>query len=98
MKMISGASVILLCIVLAIGQKSTELYGHIKYTNGTAASGVGVSIGNYSVTTDKDGYYKMGFLKPGVTTVWITPPYKKTRSFRVVIGRTPTQKDFMINW
>ncbi len=98
MKVVLCTTVIFVCVVLAMAQKSSELNGHVWYSNKSPAEGVILTIGNYSVTTDKDGYYKITFLKPGLCRVLIKPPDKATRSFKVMIGSTPTQKDFVVNW
>ena len=98
MRFVSCAQVIVLCATLALAQKSTQLYGYVKYSNGSPASGVVLTLGNYSVTTDKSGYYKMTFLRPGRFGVSVTPPGKKTVTIRVVINSTPTKADFTITW
>ena len=98
MKVVLCTTVILVCVVLAMAQKSSELNGHVRYNNKSPAEGVVLTSGNYSVATDRDGNYRITFLKPGLCRVLIKPPGKATRSFKVMIGSTPSQKDFVVNW
>jgi hypothetical protein len=98
MKIVLTLSLTLLLMVSAFAQRDTELYGYIRYNNQSAARGVVVSIGNFSVATDQNGFYKIGYLRPGVKEVFITPPGKQTRSFRVVVGNNATHRDFTIDW
>jgi hypothetical protein len=76
---------------------NSELSGYVRYGS-SPAKGVVLSIGNFSVTSDGNGYYKLGYLRPGVKTVWVTPPGKQARSFSVQVGAGPTQKDFVVDW
>jgi hypothetical protein len=93
------ATSISICLAVAtMGQSQTELYGYVRYSNNSPASAVAVSINGYSVATDGNGYYKIGFLKPGTATVLVSPRGKPTRSFKVMIGAAPTQRDFVIDW
>jgi hypothetical protein len=92
------SSTIFVCLVLSMAQNSTEMYGRVTYANGAAASGVVLTIGNYSVTSDQDGNYKMTFLRPGTNTVTVSPPSKATKAFRVTISPTPMRRDFPIDW
>ena len=98
MKVVLGFSLILLLAVAGAAQHASELSGYLRYKDKSAAKGVVVSIGNFSVVTDDNGYYKVTYLKPGLKVVSITPPNKATRSFKVMIGTKPTQKDFVVNW
>lgn len=99
MKAAGCALVICVCIVLAAAQQQSELSGHVYYKkNNSPAKGVIVTIGNYSVVTDRGGYYKLTFLKPGSQLVSVKFPGRSTRSFRVMIGSKPTSKDFVIDW
>jgi hypothetical protein len=98
MKVLLVMSISICLAVATMAQPQTELYGYIKYSNNSPASSVGVSVNGYSVATDKNGYYKMGFLKPGIVVVSIAPQGKPTRSFKVAVGAASTQKDFVINW
>lgn len=98
MKAALCSAVILACVALVMAGKSTELYGHVYYSDKTPARGVVLSIGNYSVTSEKDGSYRMTFLRPGSQVVLVKPPGKATRPFRVTIGSEPTLRDFLINW
>lgn len=98
MKAIRIVSLILILVAAAAAQPDTALSGYVRYSNRTAAKGVVLSVGNFSVTTDANGYYKMGYLRPGAKVVSITPPGKQTKSFPVQVGAAPTQKDFTIDW
>lgn len=98
MKAVLCSAVIFASVALAVAGKPSELSGHVYYINKTPAEGVVLSIGNYSVTTNKDGYYRMTFLRPGSQEVLITPPNKATRSFTVTVESEPTFKDFWIDW
>lgn len=100
MKAALCSAVILACVALVMAGKSTELYGHVYYSDKTPAPGVVLSIGNYSVTSEQDGSYRMTFLRPGSQVVLVKPPGKDkvTRPFRVTIKSEPTLKDFLINW
>lgn len=98
MKSALSVTLIFVCLVAAAAQRPTELSGHIRNSDNSPARGVVVSVGNLNVTTDKDGYYVLTFVKPGTNVVSLTPSAKATRSFRVEVGSTPTQKDFTIDW
>jgi hypothetical protein len=98
MKAALCAAVIFVCAVLALPQKASELNGKVTYRNRSPATGVVLTIGNYSVTTDKDGYYRMTFLPPGTRVILISPPKKRSRSVRVKIGAKPTKQDFVVDW
>ncbi len=88
-----------ICLAVAtMAQSQSQLYGYVKYSNNSPARAVGVSVNGYNVATDNNGYYKMGFLRPGVVIVSVTPRGKPTRSFKVTIGAAATQKDFVIDW
>ena len=50
------------------------------------------------VATDANGYYRMSSLAPGVKSVAVTPPSKLTRTFKVVVNNSPTQRDFRVDW
>lgn len=99
MKTALCVTLIFVCLVVAAAaQRPTELFGYIKNGDNSPAKGVVVSVGNFSVTTDNNGYYKLTYVKPGTNVVSLTPPRKPSRSFRVPIGPTPTQKDFKVDW
>ena len=88
-----------ICLAVAtMAQNQSQLYGYVKYGNNSPARAVAVSVNGYSVATDNNGYYKMGFLRPGVVIVSVTPRGKPTRSFKVMVGAAATQKDFVIDW
>jgi len=98
MKTILSITLVLVFLVAAAAQSNSELYGYVRYRDNSPAKGTVVSIGNFSVTTDANGYYKMTYLNPGLKIVSITPPGKPTRSFRVRIGSNPKQQDFIVDW
>lgn len=98
MKSLLCGLIISLCLVPAVAQQTTQLSGYVKYTNKTAAKGVVMTIGSYSVVTDANGYYKFSYLKPGATKISISPPGKRTRVFKITILTRPTLKDFPIDW
>jgi len=90
---------VLLCIICApaIAQVS-QLTGSVRWQNGGPAQGVTVSIGAYSVVTDRSGSYRFGFLRPGTYAVAISPPGKPTKSFKVQVAAGATRRDFTIAW
>ncbi len=98
MKAALCVTLIFVCLVVAAAQRPTELFGYVKNSDNSPAKGVVVSLGNFNVTTDNNGYYKLTYVKPGTSVVSLTPPRKPSRSFRVPIGATSTQKDFKIDW
>lgn len=98
MKFALSFTLVLFLVMAALAQDSSELSGYVRNSDNTPAKGVIVSIGNFNVATDAKGYYKMGYLKPGVKAVAVTPPNRTTRTFRVVVNNSPTQRDFRIDW
>jgi hypothetical protein len=91
-------TLMLVCLVAAAAQRPTDLYGHIRNKDNSPARGVVVSVGNLNVTSDNNGNYRLTFVKPGTNVVSLTPAAKASRSFRVEVATTPTQKDFTIDW
>ena len=89
---------ILACVMLVMAQQASELNGYVTYPNKSPVQGVVLTMGNYSVVTDKNGFYRMTFLKPGVRTITISPPGKATRSRPVKILPTPTRLDIQVDW
>jgi hypothetical protein len=98
MKLALCAVTILVCFLVAMAQQTSELYGWVKDSNQSPAQGVVLTMGNYSVATDRNGYYKITFLKPGSRTISITPPGRATRSKPVKIDPKPTRFDVKIDW
>jgi hypothetical protein len=98
MKAALCAGAILICVMLVRATQVSELNGYVKYADQSPAQDVVLTMGNYSVATDKNGYYRITFLSPGVRTISITPPQKATRSRQVRIGTTPTRYDVLIDW
>jgi hypothetical protein len=98
MKAALCAVAILLSVMLVMAQETSELYGNVTDANQSPAQGVVLTMGNYSVATDKNGDYRIPFLKPGWRTISITPPGKATRSKPVKIETNPTRFDVKIDW
>ena len=98
MKAIRCVTLIFICLVAAAAQGSSQLFGYVKNSDSTPARRVIVSVGNFNVATDGNGYYKLPYVKAGTNVVSLTPSEKATRSFRVVVGSGPTQQDFTIDW
>jgi hypothetical protein len=89
----------LLCFICAAATAQvSQLIGSVRWQNGGPAQGVTVSIGAYSVVTDRSGSYRFGFLRPGAYEVAISPPGKATKSFKVQIAAGATRRDFTIAW
>jgi hypothetical protein len=89
---------ILVCVLVAMAQPTSELFGWVKYNNQSPAEGVVLTLGNYSVATDKDGHYRIPFLRPGPRKLLIAPPGKETRSRDITIEATATRVDVNIDW
>jgi len=86
-------------LVVAMAQeRPSELSGYLKNPNKLPAKGVVVSVGNFSVASNADGYYRITGVRPGWRIVSLAPPGKATKSFRVLVNSTPTRKDFPIDW
>lgn len=91
-------AILVLLALPAIAQAPSELYGYVRYSDNAAARGVAVSVNGVSVATDRNGFYKLGFLKPGPVVVSVSPQRKPTRSFRIMVRAQPTQRDFVVDW
>ena len=90
---------ILVAVAAAAVQPDSALSGYVRNKgNNSPVKGVVVSVGNFNVTTDANGFYRLGYLKPGTKIVLVTPPGRQTRSFTVQVGANPTQKDFFVDW
>jgi len=98
MKFALSFTLVLVLVMAALAQNATELSGYVRYSNNTPVSGAIVTIGNFNVSTNDRGYYRVGSLRPGTKVVSISPPNKETRSFPVVVNSAPTQRDFVVNW
>jgi len=98
MKFALSFTLILTLVIAALAQNSSELSGYVRNRDNSPARGVILGIGNFNVATDKNGYYRMSALTPGTKVVAVTPPNRVTRSFRVVVNNSPTQRDFMVDW
>jgi hypothetical protein len=98
MKFAISFTLVLVLVTVTLAQRSSELSGYVRYSDNSPARGVILSIGNFSVATDANGFYKMSYLAPGVKAVAVTPPKKITRTFRVVVNNNPTQRDFKVDW
>jgi hypothetical protein len=98
MRAVLCATLILVCLMTVAAQRSSQLYGYVRYSDYSAAKGVVVSVGDYNVITNDAGYYKVASVSSGDNAVLITPPGKATKSFTVNVGSGPTQQDFKIDW
>jgi len=78
-------------------QRYSELSGHVTIAN-QPVRGVTLTIGGYGLVSDGNGYYRFGFLRPGVVMVRVTPPNKQTRMIKVMIAEQPTTKNIAIDW
>jgi len=98
MKFAISLTLVFVLMMTAFAQRSSELSGYVRYGDNSPAGGVILSIGNFNVATDANGYYRMAALAPGVKSVAVTPPRRVTRTFRVVVNSNPTQRDFRVDW
>jgi fumarate reductase subunit C len=98
MKFALSFTLVLVFVIAALAQSSSELSGYVRYGDNSPVRGAILSIGNLNVATDGNGYYKMSYLTPGVKSVRLTPPQKVTRPFRVVVNNSPTRQDFTVDW
>ena len=98
MKPLVLAFIIGLFVVAANAQQRySELSGRVTIGN-QPVRGVTLTIGGYGLVSDGNGYYRFGFLRPGVVTVRVTPPNKQTRMIKVMIAQQPTTKNIAIDW
>lgn len=98
MKFALSFTLTLVFVIAALAQSSSELSGYVRYGDNSPVRGAILSIGNFNVATDANGYYKMSYLTPGVKAVRVTPPEKVTHIYRVVVNNSPTQRDFTVDW
>lgn len=98
MKFALSFILVLVLVIAALAQSSSELSGYVRYGDNSPVRGAILSLGNFNVATDGNGYYKMSYLTPGVKLVAVTPPKKVTRTFKVVVNNSPTQQDFKVDW
>jgi hypothetical protein len=98
MKFALSFTLVLILMIAALAQNSSELSGYVRYRDNSPVRGAILSIGNFNVATDERGYYRMSSLRPGVKDVAVSPPDKQTRTFRVVVNSSPTQRDFNVDW
>src|SRR5215471_12796705 len=98
MKIALSFTLVLVLVIAALAQSSSELSGYVRYSDNSPVRGAILSVGNFNVATDEHGYYRMSSLRPGLKAVAVSPPDKQTHTFRVVVNNTPTQRDFMVNW
>lgn len=97
-KVIIAAIVCFWVFTTSMAQERSQLYGTVKWQNGAFAKGVLMRIGGYRVVTNKKGYYKFDYLKPGEYTLSIKPPGKRTKYFKVKVTRKYKTDDFIIDW
>ena len=98
MKIGLSFTLVLFLVIAALAQSSSELSGYVRYGDNSPVRGAVLTIGNFNVATDGNGYYKMSYLRPGQKMVSVTPPNKETHYFPVVVNNGPTQRDFTVNW
>src|SRR5439155_13980915 len=98
MKFALSFTLVLVLVIAALAQGSSELSGYVRYGDNSPVRGAILSIGNLNVATDAHGYYKMSYLTPGVKAVRVTPPEKVTHTFSVRVNNSPTQQDFKVDW
>ncbi len=98
MKLALSLMLVLVLVIAALAQSSSELSGYVRYGDNSPVNGAVLSIGNFNVATDGNGYYKISYLRPGVKVVAVSPPNKDTRTFRVVVNDSPTQQNFKVDW
>lgn len=97
-------SFILICLIFAISFAQVETYeleGWVKYQNNDPARGVTMSIGNYAIATDQNGYYRFTLLwpvEPGEYVISISPPGRPIRRVKLIIKNNyPYQIDNNLN-
>lgn len=78
--------------------QSTRLEGIVTSPNGQPVQGVTMTIGNYSVVTDRSGRYAFDYLRPGKYVVTVSPRDKRPRSFTASVTATPRNRNFRIDW
>lgn len=91
-------TLIFVCLMTVAAQRSSQLFGYVRYSDNSAAKGVVVGVGDFNVITNDAGYYKVVSVRSGDNVVSLTPPGKATKSFPVTVESGPTQKDFKIDW
>jgi hypothetical protein len=91
-------AVLFCAISLQVVAQVSQLAGSVRWQNGGPAQDVTLTIGTYSVVTDRSGAYRFRFLQPGTYSVAVTPPGKPTKSFKVQVGARATKQDFTITW
>lgn len=91
-------AVLFCAISLQVAAQVSQLTGVVRWQNGGLAQGVTLTIGAYSVVTDRSGGYSFRFLRPGSYIVAISPPGKPTKSFKVQVAAKATHQDFTIAW
>lgn len=90
---------LLLCAICwPATDQASQLTGSVRWQNGAPAQGVALTIGAYTVVTDKSGSYRFGYLRPGTYSVAVSPPGKPTKSFKVQVAAGSTHRDFTIAW
>jgi len=98
MKFALSFSLIMVLVIAAFAQNATELSGYVRNRDNSPVHGAIVTIGNFNVSTNERGYYRVASLRPGMKVVSVSPPNKETHTFRVMVNNTPTQHDFSVDW
>jgi hypothetical protein len=85
--------VVLLCAIsLQVVAQVNQLAGSVRWQNGVPAQGVALTIGAYTLVTDRSGAYSFKFLRPGTYSVAVSPSGKPAKSFKVQVGRSHTPR------
>ena len=56
MKFTLSFTLVLILVIAAFAQSSSELSGYVRYGDNSPVSGAVLGIGNFNVATDRNGY------------------------------------------
>ena len=87
-----------LVLMTPVHAQSMRLEGIVTSRFDQPVQGVTMTIGNYSVVTDRRGRYAFDYLRPGRYVVTVSPRDKRPRSFPVAVTANPTRVNFRIDW
>lgn len=97
LRTLSIALVLLSAMALTTAE-AAKLAGRVTWSDGSPAVGVTLTMGSYSVTSNRNGEYTFSFLATGRQVVSVSPPGKRTYSFVVEIAGDNIYKNFVITW